>query len=65
VAECRQAGITPVMITGDHPLTAHAIAKRLGIVEEGEHRLITGRDLADSRKGSSPNGWATCASMRG
>ncbi len=46
VAECKQAGITPVMITGDHPLTAHAIAKRLGIVEEGGHRLITGRVLA-------------------
>ncbi len=46
VAECRQAGITPVMITGDHPLTAHAIALRLGIIQPGEHRLITGRDLA-------------------
>ncbi len=46
VADCREAGITPVMITGDHPLTAHAIAIRLGIIEQGEHRLLTGRDLA-------------------
>jgi P-type Ca2+ transporter type 2C len=46
VAECLAAGMTPVMITGDHPLTAHAIAVRLGIIEAGEHRLVTGRDLA-------------------
>ena len=46
VAECREAGITPVMITGDHPLTAQAIASRLGIVGQGEDRLLTGRDLA-------------------
>jgi len=46
VAECREAGITPVMITGDHPLTAQAIAVRLGIVAAGEDRMLTGRDLA-------------------
>ena len=44
VATCRVAGIRPVMITGDHPMTAHAIAVELGIVSPDE-RVVTGRDL--------------------
>jgi Ca2+-transporting ATPase len=46
VAQCREAGITPIMITGDHPLTASAIAARLGIVDSTDIRMITGRELA-------------------
>ena len=36
VEKCRTAGITPIMITGDHPATALAIAKELGIAEQDD-----------------------------
>ncbi len=44
VKVCRGAGIKPVMITGDHVVTASAIAKELGILEEGD-KAITGAEL--------------------
>ena len=44
VATCRQAGIKPVMITGDHVVTASAIAKELGILGEDD-KAITGAQL--------------------
>jgi Ca2+-transporting ATPase len=45
VGVCRQAGIIPVMITGDHPATALAIARHLGIVSD-DRRVISGPELA-------------------
>ena len=44
VKVCRRAGIKPVMITGDHVVTASAIARELGILTEGG-RAITGAEL--------------------
>ena len=44
VAICRKAGIKPVMITGDHVVTASAIAKELGILLDGD-LVITGAEL--------------------
>ena len=46
ITECRQAGIRPIMITGDHKDTAIAIAKQLGIIETADE-AITGAELND------------------
>ncbi|MFI8100771.1 cation-translocating P-type ATPase [Streptomyces sp. NPDC086023] len=47
LAACRDAGITSVLITGDHPATARAIAERTGLVEDGQAgEVLTGPELA-------------------
>lgn len=45
IQTCRQAGVHVVMITGDHPLTAQAVAKELGLVVNG--RVVTGTELEE------------------
>ena len=45
IVSCRNAGIKIVMITGDHPMTALNIAKKVGLVDEKEQGVITGSDL--------------------
>jgi len=45
VQVCKEAGIKPVMITGDHPLTAEAIARELGILSNGS--VVTGVQLEE------------------
>ena len=46
VAECKQAGITTIMITGDHKLTAKAIAIQLGIITSDDDLVMNGSKLA-------------------
>ena len=45
IKQCKTAGIKSVMITGDQPLTATAIAERLGMIEAGHQGVKTGADL--------------------
>ena len=45
IAECKTAGIVPVMITGDHPVTAAAIARDMGILQHEHDKTITGVEL--------------------
>jgi Ca2+-transporting ATPase len=46
IALCEEAGIRPVMITGDHPVTAQAVARELGLLRNGG-RVVTGADMEE------------------
>jgi Ca2+-transporting ATPase len=49
VSACRAAGITPVLITGDHPATARAIAEQVGILDQSEGIVVTGEQIRDGQ----------------
>ncbi|MDD4997711.1 MAG: HAD-IC family P-type ATPase, partial [Syntrophales bacterium] len=53
VKTCKAAGIRVIMITGDHPTTAVAIARELGLFE-GDEMPVTGRELSDAGTPDSP-----------
>jgi Ca2+-transporting ATPase len=63
VSRCREAGIRPVMITGDHPVTALALARELGIAGAAD-RAVSGGDLdalTDEALSEQMPGIAVCA----
>ena len=52
IERCQRAGITPVLITGDHPATAMAVAEQVGILAPGpDARVVTGPQIAAGESG--------------
>jgi Ca2+-transporting ATPase len=47
IEQCRHAGVSVVMVTGDHPITALAIAQQLGLAQQ-QSSVVTGNDLANA-----------------
>jgi len=45
IEACRSAGITPVLLTGDHPATARAVAMAVGLVDEPDGLVVTGAQI--------------------
>jgi len=64
VRKCKLAGIKPVMITGDHKITAAAIARELNIASEGD-RVLTGAQLEQMDDKRLKNWWMKCRCMPG
>lgn len=56
VRRCHAAGIEVAMVTGDHPITALAIARELGIAQS-ENQLISGKELAELKRQESETAW--------
>ena len=45
VAACRAAGITPILITGDHPATARAVSLAVGVEDRADSEVVTGEQI--------------------
>ncbi len=50
IRQCRDAGIEVVMVTGDHPATAKAIGRQLGIIDSDETDVVLGKEMPDFEK---------------